>query len=88
MDYRKPNNVTKANAFPIPHLEDCINKVGQAKYVTKVDLLRDYFQVPLTEHVSEISAFFTHNDLYRFKVLPFDMKNALAIQPSKRRPQL
>lgn len=50
-----------ADAFPIPRLEDCIDQVGQAKYVTKVDLLKGYFQVPLTECASEISAFVTHN---------------------------
>lgn len=31
VDYRKPNNVTKADAFLIPHLKDCIDQVGQAK---------------------------------------------------------
>lgn len=76
--YRKPNNVTKADTFPIPRLEDCIDQVGQVKYVTKVDLLKGYFQVPLTEHASEILAFVTHNRLYRFKVMPFGMKNAPA----------
>ena len=78
VDYRKVNGVTKGDAFPIPRLEDCIDQVGHAKYVTKVDLLKGYFQVPLTERASEISAFVTHDGLYRFKVLPFGMKNAPA----------
>lgn len=78
VDYRKPNSVTKADAFPIPRLEDCIDQVGQAQYVTKVDLLKGYFHVPLTERASEILAFVTHNGLYRFRVLPFVMKNVPA----------
>ncbi len=48
-DYKKPNNVTKADAFPIPHVEDFIDQVGQS-HVTKVDLLKGDFWVPLTEH--------------------------------------
>lgn len=31
VDYRKPNTVTKADAFPIPHVKDCIDQVGQGK---------------------------------------------------------
>ena len=78
VDFRKVNGVTKGDAFPIPRLEDCIDQGGHAKYVTKIDLLKGYFQVHLTERASEISAFVTHDGLYQFKVLPFGMKNAPA----------
>lgn len=43
-----------------------------------MDLLKGYFQVPLTERASESSAFITHNGPYRFRVLPFGMKNVHA----------
>ena len=39
-DYRKLNSVTKTDTFPIPLIDDCIDKVGKAKYVTKIDLLK------------------------------------------------
>ena len=35
-DYRK---VTKTDSFPVPRMDDCIDNIGQAKYVTKFDLL-------------------------------------------------
>lgn len=60
VDFRKVNGVTKADAFHIPWLEDCIDQVGHAQFVTKVDLLKGYFQVPLTGRASEVSAFVTH----------------------------
>lgn len=78
VDFSKVNGVTKADAFPIPRLEGCIDQVGCAQFITKVDLLKGYFQVPLTERASEVSAFVMHEGLYRFKVLPFGMKNAPA----------
>ena len=37
-DYRKLNSVTKTNSFPVPRVDDCIDKFGHAKYVTKVDM--------------------------------------------------
>ena len=38
-DYGKVNSVTKTDTFPIPRIDDCIDNIGQAKYVTKFDLL-------------------------------------------------
>ena len=42
---------------------DCIDGIGNAKYVTKFDLLKGFWQVPLTERAKEISAFATPNGL-------------------------
>ena len=56
-DYRKVNSVTKTNTFSIPRIDDCIDNIGQAKYVTKFDLLKGFGQIPLTNRAKEISAF-------------------------------
>ena len=77
-DYRKVNNVTKSDSFPIPRIDDCIDKIGRAKYVTKFDLLKGFYQVPLTDRAKEISAFVTADGLYQYKVTPFGMKNSPA----------
>jgi hypothetical protein len=77
-DYRKVNNVTKSDSFPIPRIEDCIDQIGRAKYVTKFDLLKGFYQVPLTDRTKEISAFGTADGLYQYKVTPFGMKNSPA----------
>ena len=42
-DYRKVNSVTKTDSFPIPRIDDCIDKVGNSKYVTKFDLLKGFW---------------------------------------------
>ena len=78
IDYRKVNCVTRSDAYPIPRLEDCIDKIGHAQFVSKFDLLKGYWQVPLTERAQEVSAFVTPDSLYRCLVLPFGMKNAPA----------
>ena len=63
-DYRKVNSVTKTDSFPIPRIDDCIDKVGNSKYVTEFDLLKGFWQVPLTDRAKEVSAFATPNGLY------------------------
>lgn len=78
IDFRKINVVTKTDAFPIPRLEGCIDQIGKANFVSKFDLLKGFWQVPLSDHAKEVSAFVTPEGLYRCLVLPFSMKNAPA----------
>lgn len=77
-DYRKVNSVTTKDSFPLPRVEDCVDKVGAAAFVTKLDLLKGYWQVPLTERASEISAFVTPDDFLQYTVMAFGMCNAPA----------
>lgn len=56
-DYRKVNSVTVPDSYPLPRMEDCLDNLGSAKFVTKLDLLKGYWQVPLTARAAEISAF-------------------------------
>lgn len=75
-DYRKVNLVTKADSFPMPHMEDCVDRVGNAKFVTKLDLLKGYWQVPLSARASEISAFATPDVFLQYRVMPFGLRNS------------
>ena len=59
-------------------MDDCIDKIGNSKYITKFDLLKGFWQIPLTERAKEISAFVTPDGLYHYKVMPFGMKNSPA----------
>ena len=77
-DYRKLNNVTKADTYPIPRMDDCVDKIGTAKYVSKFDLLKRFWQIPLTDRAKEASAFVTSKRLYHDKVMPFGMRNSPA----------
>ena len=77
-DFKKVNDKTKSDSFPIPRITDCIDQIGSAKFVSTFDMLKGYWQVPLTQRASEISAFVTPSGLYQYKVMPFGMKNAPA----------
>ena len=77
-DFRRGNKVTRCDSYPIPCVDNCIDRIGNANYVTKFDLLKGYWQVPLTARAKEVSAFITPDGLYQYKVMPFGMKNAPA----------
>jgi len=77
-DFRKVNAVTKPDSFPLPRMEDCVDQVGGAKFVTKLDLLKGYWQVPLTDRAREIASFITPGGLYSYNVMAFGLRNAPA----------
>ncbi|KAL2097351.1 hypothetical protein ACEWY4_006558 [Coilia grayii] len=77
-DFRKVNTVTKPDSFPLPCMEDCVDRVGSAKYVTKLNLLKGYWQVPLTPRAAEISAFVTPDCFMQYSVMAFGLRNAPA----------
>ena len=77
-DFRKVNNVTKPDSFPLPRMDDCVDQVGSAQFVSKFDLLKGYWQVPLSQRACEIAAFITPTGLYSYTVMPFGLRNAPA----------
>ena len=78
VDYRKVNTLTKSDAYPLPRVDACIDAIGNAKFITKLDLVRGYWQIPLTERAKDISTFVTPQGTYRFEVMPYGLKNAPA----------
>ncbi len=42
---RKENAVTVPDSYPLPQMEDCIDNIGSARFVTKLDMLKGYWQV-------------------------------------------
>lgn len=75
IDFCRLNSLTKTDSFPLPRIEDCIDRIGRAKYVTKFDLLKGYWQIPLTDRARQLS---TPDELYQYCVMPVGMKNAPA----------
>ncbi|XP_045122598.1 uncharacterized protein LOC123511048 [Portunus trituberculatus] len=76
IDYRKLNTVTKVDSYPLPRLEDCIDRVGAAHYITKIDLKQGFWQVPLTDRAKDVSCFVVDGQTYKCHVMPYGMKNA------------
>ncbi|XP_041435978.1 uncharacterized protein LOC121399407 [Xenopus laevis] len=78
VDYRKLNQVTVTDAYPMPRVDELLDRLGNAKYLTTLDLSRGYWQIPLAPEDQEKSAFITPYGLFHFTVMPFGMKNAPA----------
>ena len=67
----------KQISFHSHELKIALTKLATpSTYVSKFNLLKGYWQVPLTEKAKKVSAFVTSDGLYQYKVLPFGMRNA------------
>ena len=78
IDYRKLNDVTKKDSYPLPRIDDSLDVLGKANYFSTLDLASGYWQIQLTDEAKEKSAFCTNSGLYQFTVMPFGLTNAPA----------
>lgn len=78
LDFRKLNSVSKFDPYPMPRVDDLIEKLGSARYLTTLDLCKGYWQVPLSPDSKEFTAFKTPFGHYQFRVLPFGLHGAPA----------
>ena len=78
IDYRKLKAVTIPDPFPIPRMDDLLDGISSAKFITTLDLSRGYWQVPMDPASREKTAFSTGFGKYEFRVMPFGLVGAQA----------
>ena len=78
MDYRKLNDVTVKNRYPIPRIADLIDSLSQASIFTKIDLRWGYNNVRIREGDEWKTAFITKRGLFEATVMYFGFSNAPA----------
>nr|XP_033806336.1 uncharacterized protein LOC117363128 [Geotrypetes seraphini] len=78
IDFRQLNEVSQFDAFPMPRVDDLLDRLGQAQYLSTLDLTKGYWQIPLTSQARPKTAFSTPHGLYQFKRMPFGLHGAAA----------
>ena len=76
VDYRKLNDVTRRDAYPLPRVDDCLDCLSGAKIFSTLDLQSGYWQIEVKEEDRPKTAFVTRGGLYEYVTMPFGLCNA------------
>ena len=74
--FRRLNQVSDFDAYPMPRVDELIERLGAARSPTTLDHTKRYWQVPLTRTAREKTAFATPGGLNQYTVLPFSVHSA------------
>ena len=67
VNYRKFNTLISPDAYPMPRVDEMLDQLGVAKYLTMLNLARGYWLVPMDEYTKELRAFITLFGLYHLR---------------------
>src|SRR3954468_15241662 len=76
MDYRKLNDITIKNKYPLPKIEDLFDQLTGAKVFSKIDLRTGYHQLKIRAMNIPKTSFTTRYGLYEYNVMSFGLTNA------------
>ena len=79
IDYRKLNEITVKDAYPLPRIGQTIDALQGAGFFSSLDLASGYWQVPVAREDRHKTAFCTPDGgLFEFVKMPFGLTNAPA----------
>jgi len=79
VDFKKINDITTQVPFYMPRVEEDLEGFGKAEFISKLDLSKGYYQIPIEVVDIEKTAFMCHKKRYEFTRMPFGVKNAPAV---------
>ena len=77
-DFRKLNTVTIDDRYPIPNMDEILDKLGKCMYFSTLDLAQGFHQIEMDPADRKKTAFSTQGGHYEFLRMPFGLKNAPA----------
>lgn len=76
IDFRRVNEVTKKDVYPLPRILDMLDTLNKSKYYTVLDLCQGYHQVPVVEEDKEKAPFSYFGGHYEYNFMPFGLCNS------------
>lgn len=78
IDFRKLNQITRKDRYPLPLIDETLNRLNRAKVFTKLDIRQAFHRIRMHPESEELTTFRTRYGAYKCKVLPFGLTNGPA----------
>ena len=75
VDFRRLNSQTQKDVYPMPSIEETLNRLSQSRVFSTLDLVSGFYQIPLDKKDKHKTAFQFDGELYQFTVMPFGVCN-------------
>jgi hypothetical protein len=76
LDYRQLNKRCKSDPYPVPRIDSLLHRLGDACFISKIDLRKAYWQIPMHENSIKYTAFICDEGKFEWVRLPFGLKVA------------
>ncbi len=78
VDYRKLNQLTKKDRYPLPLIDETLARLNKAKVYIKLNIRQAFYRIRIAEDTEELTTFYTCYGLYKYCVLSFSLTNSPA----------
>ncbi|GKA74668.1 reverse transcriptase domain-containing protein [Tanacetum coccineum] len=76
IDYQKLNDITRKDHFPLPFMDQMLERLAGNKYYCFLDGFSGYFQIPIDPHDQENTTFTYPYETFAYRRMPFGLCNA------------
>lgn len=79
VDFRALNRMLEKDRYPLPLIEDQLDKLGKARFFISLDMKNGFHQIPIANESIKYTAFVTPGGHYEFLKMPFGICNGPAV---------
>ena len=76
IDFTNLNKACPKDSFPLPRIDQLVDVMTGHKLLSFMDAYSEYNQIPMYEPDKEHTSFITDHELYFYRAMPFNLKNA------------
>lgn len=78
VDFRKLNALTKRDVYPLPLVDELLQRISKARIFTKIDIRQGFHRIRMDPETEDLTTFKSRYGTFKYKVLPFRLTNGPA----------
>jgi hypothetical protein len=79
VDFRRLNALTKKDKYPLPLIDELLERLSKAKVFTKLDIRQGFYRIRMDPNSKNLTTFRTQYGQFKYRVMPFGVLNGPAI---------